>query len=153
MKIELAKEQELEEINKIAKQVHDLHVNWRPDIFKSIEEVIPKEKFKELLDKDEIYVAKVEGKIIGYATISIKERMNIPGLYDRKILDLEAICIDKEYRNKGIGTEFIRHLINLGKEWGCTDLYLNVNEENKNAIKCYEKLGMKVKNIKYSMKI
>lgn len=33
------------------------------------------------------------------------------------------------------------------------DLYLTVNEENENAIKMYEKFGMKVKNIAYSMEI
>ena len=39
------------------------------------------------------------------------------------------------------------------KENNCTDLYLTVNEENENAIKTYEKFGMKVKNIAYSMRI
>lgn len=151
--IELAKDGELNEINKIAKQVHDLHVKWRPDIFYEVEEVISKEMFNQLIENNQIYVVKEEKNIIGYAIINIKERKNIPGLYDRKILDLEAIAIDSKFRNKGIGTEFIKYIVNIGKKQGCTDLYLSVNEENINAKRCYEKIGMKVKNIKYSMKI
>jgi len=153
MNIELAKIENLNEINKIAKQVHDLHVELRPDIFKSTNEVISKERFEELVHNNEKFVAIEESKIVGYAIIKIKEKNNISGMYDRKILDLEAICIDAKYRNKGIGTKLITFLINLGKEQKCTDFYLNVYEQNKEAIKLYEKLGMKVKNINYSMKI
>ena len=102
MKIELAKIEELKEINRIAKQVHDLHVSWRPDIFKSTDEVISKERFEELVQNKGIFVAKEENKIVGYAIISIKEKNNILGMHDRKVLDLEAICVDETYRNKGI---------------------------------------------------
>lgn len=41
----------------------------------------------------------------------------------------------------------------IGKAKKCTDIHLTVNEENKNAIKLYEKLGFKVKNIAYMMQI
>lgn len=74
-------------------------------------------------------------------------------MHYRKLLDIDAICIDKDYRRKGFGTALINYLIKLGKKEKCTDLYLTVNEENIEAIKTYEKLGMKVKNIAYSMKI
>lgn len=153
MKIELARKEELKEINEIAKQVHDLHVSWRPDIFKSTDEVISKERLEELIQNKGIFVAKEEQKIVGYAIVSIKERNNILGMYDRKVLDLETICVDETYRNKKIGTKLITYLINLGKQEKCTDFHLSVNEENQDAIRLYEKLGMKVKNINYSMKI
>ena len=153
MNIELAKKEELKEINKIAKQVHDLHVKWRPDIFKEVDEPISEEMFQEMLLLQEIYVAKEEGKIVAYANIKIKEANNMPGYDYRKILNLEAIGVDEQYRNKGIGTQLIEYIINIGKQQGCTDFVLTVNEENVNAIKCYEKIGMRVRNIKYSMKI
>ena len=62
--IELAKEEELNEINKIAKQVHDLHVEWRSDIFYEVEEVISKEMFNQLIENNQIYVVKEENSII-----------------------------------------------------------------------------------------
>ena len=71
----------------------------------------------------------------------------------RKQLNIEAICVDEKYRGNGIGTQLLEHLRNTGKEQGCTDMYLTVNQENENAIKVYEKFGFKVKNIAYMMKL
>ncbi len=47
----------------------------------------------------------------------------------------------------------LEHLKSIGKEKGCTDIYLTVNEENENAIKLYEKFGFKIKSLTYSMQI
>ena len=152
MKIEIPKKEQLKDINNIAKQVHEMHVKWRPDIFESVDEVIEKERFEQLIENKEIFVIKENEEIIGYATISIKEKMT-HGMHYRKILDIDGICIDENYRRKGAGTLLINYIIELGKKENCTDLYLTVNEENSDAIKLYEKLGMKVKNIEYSMKI
>ena len=41
---------EQQKINWLARQVHELHVNWNPDIFLDVEEVIPTERFKKLLE-------------------------------------------------------------------------------------------------------
>ena len=35
---------EQHEINELAKQVHKLHVNWNPDLFLDVEEVISMER-------------------------------------------------------------------------------------------------------------
>ena len=71
----------------------------------------------------------------------------------RKQLSIEAICVDKNIRGKGIGTNLLNYVSAWGKENDCTNLYLTVNEKNENAIKFYEKFGFKVKSIAYSMKI
>lgn len=152
MKIDLPKKEEFEEVNRLARQVHELHVGWRPDIFKSVDYVIEKERYETLIELEKIYVMRDKEKIIGYATIDIKEKNSV-GMHYRKILDLDAICIDEAYRGKGLGTEFMNYLIDLGKKEKCTDLYLNVFEDNEDGIKLYEKIGMRVKNISYSMKI
>ena len=71
----------------------------------------------------------------------------------RKQLNIDAMCVDEKHRGKGIGTQILSFIKEYAKENNCTDLYLTVNEENEKAIKTYEKFGMKVKNIAYSMKI
>jgi len=47
----------------------------------------------------------------------------------------------------------MKKALEYAKENNCTDVRLTVNEENEKAIKLYEKLGMKVRNIAYTMKI
>lgn len=150
--IEIPKIKDFKKVNKLAKQVHELHVNWRPDLFLSVDEVINKEDFEKMVQDKEIFVARVEDEIVGYITINIKEKNN-PSMRYRKQLQIEAICVDEKNREKGIGTELLKYARKFGKENNCTDLYLTVNKENENAIKVYEEFGFKVKSIAYSMQI
>ena len=152
MIIEIPKITDYIEINNLAKQVHRLHVKWRPDLYLDIDEVIKKEDLKEKIQSNEIIVAKMQNNIVGYVTFNIQEKNN-PIMRYRKQLQIEAICVDENNRCKGIGTELLKHLKNIAKEKNCTDMYLTVNEENINAIKLYEKFGFKVKSMTYSMQI
>lgn len=150
--IEIPQIENYNSVNKLAKQVHKLHVNWRPDLFLSVDEVISKEDFEKIIQAKEIFVAKIEDEIVGYITFSIKEKDN-PNMRYRKQLQIEAICVDEKNREKGIGTELLKYAKKFGKENNCTDLYLTVNKENEKAIKVYEEFGFKIKSIAYSMQI
>lgn len=150
--IEIPKLQDFKIINKLAKQVHQIHVEWRPDLFLDVEEVITQEEFEEMLKNKTIVVAKIEDEIVGYMTFSIKEKINHIIRY-RKYLAIDAICVDENNRRNGIGTTCLNYAKQIGKENGCTDLFLTVNEENKNAINLYKNFGFQVKSIEYLMKI
>lgn len=152
VKIEKPQIQDWKRVNELAKQVHELHVQWRPDLFLNVENVLSIEEFEKLINNKEIIVVKIENEIIGYMAFNIKEIIRNTMRY-RKQLSIEAICVDEKYRGNGIGTKLLNYAKSTGQENNCTDLYLTVNEENKGAIKLYEKFGLKVKNIAYSMNI
>lgn len=154
MKIEIPKESDYEGVNSLAHQVHELHVAWRPDLFNSVEDAITKEEFDSYIANKQIYVARNREKILAYMIIKLKEKkhQNDKMRY-RKILEIEAMCVDQDDRGYGIGTKMLEYAKQLGIENNCTDMYLTVNEENKDAIRVYEKFGMRVKNIAYSMEI
>ena len=150
--IHVPKVEDFEDVNQLAKQVHSLHVKWRPDLFIDVKEVITQEDFKEMLQNENIVVAKVQSEIVGYMTFCIQEK-NHHGVRFRKYLKIDAICVDEKSRGSGVGTKLLKFAKEKAKENGCTDLDLTVNEENENAIKVYEKFGFKVRSIAYSMKI
>lgn len=150
--IELPKIGDFKRVNELAKQVHELHVKWNPDLFLSVDEVIQKDFFENLIQNKEILIAKLQDEVVGYIIFSIKEKDN-PSMRYRKQLNIEAICVDEKNRGEGIGTLLLEHVKNTGKEQGCTDMYLTVNQENVNAINVYEKFGFKIKNIAYMMEI
>lgn len=152
VKVEFPKKEDWNRVNVLARQVHELHVRWRPDLFLYVEEVIGAGQFEEMIQEEKILVAKLQEEIVGYVTFCMKEK-NHSGMRYRKYLCIDAICVDEKERGKGIGTLLLRHTRKIAEENGCTDLYLTVNEENEDAIKLYEKFGMKVKNIAYSMQI
>ena len=150
--IEIPQIKDFNKVNEVAKQVHNLHVNWRPDLYLRVEEVISKENFERMRQMKEIFVAKKQDKIVGYMTLNMKEKNN-PSMRYRKQLQIEAICVDEKNRREGIGTKLLEYAKKWGKENNCTDLYLTVNKENANAIKIYEEFGFQVKRISYSMQI
>ena len=105
-----------------------------------------------MIENNEIFVAKIGKVIVGYMIISLKEGKK-NGYKYRKELAIDALGVDKDYRNQGIGKKLLEFIKEYAKDNGCTDLRLTVNEENVNAIHLYKKVGFKVKNIAYSMKL
>ena len=152
MKIEIPTIKNLEEIDKIALQVHECHVKLRPDIFEHTDSIINGQELANMIENSEIFVAKIEEQIVGYIILSSREG-NKNGYRYRKELDIDAMGIDENYRNQGIGRELLEYIKKYAKDNNYTDLRLTVNEENENARHLYEHVGFKIKNIAYSMQL
>ena len=63
--LELACEADRPAVNAMAKQVHAMHVAWRPDIYEMPEELYPRERFQEAVKNRTLYVARLGGVIVG----------------------------------------------------------------------------------------
>ena len=49
MEFRFAREADFDAVNRLARQVHELHVQWRPDLFRSVQYPITQVEFSELL--------------------------------------------------------------------------------------------------------
>ena len=150
--IELANDKDRAAVNHLARQIHQLHINWRPDIYRMPEELFPEERFAELIAKRELYVAKVGGTVVGYAMVTIRDQ-DLPELMKRKVFHIQQFCVDEEFRNHGIGTQMMEELRVLARAFGCTDLQLNVYPENDAAVSFYQKCGCMIQNINMQRKV
>ena len=103
-----------------------------------------------MINNSEIFVARIDNKVVGYVLVTSKEGKS-NGYRYRKQLLIDAMGVDEEYRNRGIGRELLNYLKKFAKDNGYTDLRLTVNEENENAIHLYEAVGFKVRNIAYTL--
>lgn len=152
MRIELPTVDDLQVIDRIAMQVHECHVKWRPDLFEHTKSIVSLENLSKMIANNEIFVAKIDGNIVGYIIIYTREgKMN--GFRYRKELDIDVIGVDEQYQNQGIGFQLLAFVKKYAIENNYTDLRLAVNEENEKAKHLYEKVGFKVKNITYSMQV
>lgn len=97
---------------------------------------ILKEELK--AENSKYIVATIKDEIVGFAGIKIA--------YDQA--DIMNIVTRKDYRNKGIGTLLLNELISICKEFKANSIFLEVNEENKPAIKLYEKVGFESVSIR-----
>ena len=73
IKVEIPQVSDLEIIDKIALQVHDCHVKWLPDIFEHTDYIFKEEDLKNLIQEENIFVAKLDKQIVGYILLSKRE--------------------------------------------------------------------------------
>ena len=150
--LELASPSQREAVNALARQVHDIHVSWRPDVYENAEELYPEDRFLDHIRNRELYVARLEGMVIGYVLVKIREA-NGPGLCPRKVMMLSEICVDADLRNHGIGTEMVSDVRALAKAFRCTDLQLHVYPQNDEAVAFWQKCGFTIQSIQMQRKV
>ena len=150
--LQLAQPGDRAAVDRLAKQVHALHVAWRPDIYEMPEEIYTVQRFSEAVQGKELYVAKLDGMVIGYVNLRTRS-YDWPGVVKRRVLELDEICVEESLRNRGIGTQMVLEVHALAKAFGCTDLQLGVYPQNDEAVAFYQKCGFTIRNISMQKKI
>ena len=150
--LELAALSDWEVINRMSNQVAALHTGWRPDLFRTAEISYPKDFLEELIKEKSIFVAKLNGTVVGYTAFWIWET-NGSCSVPRKVLSVNDFCVDQEAQNSGIGTQMMAELRILAKTFGCTDLQLTVYPQNDSAVAFYQKCGFTIKSIDMQRKV
>ena len=150
--LELARQTDWEAVNRLSVQIHDLHADWRPDIYFHCEEPYSKEDFLMHIQEKRVYVAKLDGIIAGYLVVSTFLKGG-PGTHEVKGMRLDSICVDKALRGHGIGQAMVADVRALAKAFGCSQLILGVHPENDDAVAFYQKCGFTIRTINMEMKL
>ena len=150
--LQLARESDWEEIKRLSVQIHDLHVQWRPDIFYHSEEPYPKEAFLKNINERMVYVYKADDFVVGYVVLCLITKDG-PGVQKKKLLRLESICVDEAARGEGIGTAMVAGVRALAKAFGCDGVFLGMHPENEQALRFYQKCGFTIRTINLEMSV
>ena len=142
-----------EDVRILVKQIHELHLSNRPDIYND-EESFPKEYFEKVLsDANNLNYIYVENKkIVGILIATLQHTNPLPIIKPRAFYFIENIVVDKNYRRKGIAKKLFEYLSLKAKENNIDSIELNVWSFNSDAIKFYESMGMNIKNIRMEKK-
>ena len=150
--LELATHSDRAAINALAREVHELHVAWRPDIYEMVEELYSEDRFAEAVHARQLYVAKLNGIVAGYVLVKIRN-YDWPGVVRRKVMVVDEICVEKAFRGHGIGTRMMEEVHALARAFGCTDLQLGVYPQNDDAVGFYQKCGFTIRSIDMQKKV
>ena len=150
--IELANDKDRAAVNRLARQIHQLHVDWRPDIYQMPEELFSEEQFQELIGTRQMYVGKLNGIVVGYAILKIRE-YNWPAVVYRRVMVLDQLCVEETLRGHGLGTAMMEDIRALAKAFGCTDMQLGVYPQNDAAVSFYQKCGFMIRSINMQRKV
>ena len=132
---------------KIISQVQDMHVEWRPDIYKYNNNLIPKEAFEEIVETNTFFVAENENeKIVGVLEIVFRH-IETPAHVTRDIIFIDTMAVDEKYRGLGVGHQMFEFLRVLKIEKNMDGIELQVNAKNRAAYEMYQKYGFTEKSI------
>lgn len=113
------------------------------------------------LSYENIWVADIDGVIVG-VIIAYQGKLALeldepiqrwlieqgqPGHLDVEtegdVLYIDSVAVDSSFGGRGIGTELIRRAIGHARETNVPVVTLNVDRENRAAMRLYERLGFK----------
>lgn len=155
MIFEKARLEDFQEVNRLAKQVTEHHAQWDKSL-QIVEESYPMDFYQECINDslydNTIYVARKEGRVVGFMRIYLWETSSFVSA-KRKMLTIDDIGVDATLRNQGIGQEMMAQLRELAKEWGCEQITLYVDAENESAYQYYLKCGFRVRNMGMGLKL
>ena len=142
--IRLAQESDLSSLAHLLYQVHGVHAQLRPDIFRLGQRKYSDQEILDLIIDDEqpIFVYEVEGQVAGYVFCQFQEVKAHASLHDRKVLFIDDFCVDASYRGQKIGEQLYQYVENFARENDCQALTLNVWDANESALRFYQKLGL-----------
>lgn len=132
---------------KIISQVQDMHVEWRPDIYKYNDNLITKEEFEKLVENNTFFVAENENKkIVGVLEI-IFRHIESPAHVTRDVIFIDTMAVDEKYRGLGVGHKMFEFLKAMKIEKNMDGIELQVNARNRAAYEMYKKYGFTEKSI------
>ena len=133
-----------ETVSRLVQQVQTLHIELRPDIYKSCDPVLAEEEF--LHDLRTSLVAETDGTVVGFLSYTVRH-IETPFQVTRDVLYIDTLVVEEAARGQGIGRALLDRLRRIAAEGAYDGIELQVNARNLQAKKLYEAYGFTEKSI------
>lgn len=144
--VRLANASDYNDVEAIMKQVQQLHVDWRPDLYKMGEIVFPYEMYLHAVEDGTFLVAEWDEKIVGFLFYQLVHIEN-DNQISRNVIFIDSMGVDASFRGKGVGHQLFDHVKKIKQERNVDKIELQVNAKNTRAREMYGKYGFKEKAV------
>lgn len=143
--VRFAEEKDLDIINELRKQVNDIHVEGRPDVFKSCFGPEIRDFAKVIIngENSDIIVAERNGVICGMVCVDYVNKPETPYSKARNFYHVQEIAVDVNHRRRGVAKELLEFMIADAKKRNLGKIELDVWEFNDSAIEFYQAVGFR----------
>lgn len=150
MTIRRAQETDLPALNRLLYQVHKVHSDLRPDLFREGAKKYTDEELRKVLADEHtpVFVAEQDGQILGHA-FCVEKIPSSDSLMPCRTLFLDDLCVDEAARGKQVGRRLCAFVEDYARQRGFDRVTLHVWAGNDGALRLYESLGFSVEQ--YSM--
>ena len=110
--VRFAEEKDLDIINELRKQVNDIHVEGRPDVFKAGFGREIRDFAKVIIngENSDIIVAERNGIICGTVCVDYVNKPETPYSKARSFYHVQEIAVDANYRRQGVAKELLEFI-------------------------------------------
>ena len=107
-------------LDRLLFQVHQVHHEARPDLFKAGAKKYTDAQLSAILadDKTPVFVAERGGAVVGYAFCIHKQFVNDNNMTDIKTLYIDDLCVDERARGGHIGTRLYEYVLDFARQQG-----------------------------------
>ncbi len=150
MTIRNAQASDIPTLMNLLRQVHGVHYDIRPDIFRPATTKYTPSELEEILNdpmRPVLVAADENGNVLGYAFCVYKQALNDLLLTDVKSLYIDDLCVDESCRGKHVGSSLYDAVLTLAKQTGCYNVTLNVWQGNDSAMDFYKAKGLKPQKV------
>lgn len=149
MKIRKARGSDIPTIGKLLYEVHRVHSDVRPDLFKADARKYTDNELRAIIGDDlkPVFVAEQDGTVLGYAFCVHQQHIDDNNMTDVKTLYIDDLCVEEAARGQHIGRSLYEYVLSYAKGQGYYNVTLNVWADNTSALKFYEKLGLRPQKI------
>ena len=144
--IRYAEPHDYPQVEIIMQQVQDMHVTWRPDIYKRSNIVLPTEVFDQAVQSREFIVAEADGQIVGLLFFMIRH-IESTNQVTRDVLFIDSMAVADGCRGQGVGHRLFEFAKQIRQQRNLDGIELQVNAKNLAAKAMYEKYGFTEKSI------
>jgi ribosomal protein S18 acetylase RimI-like enzyme len=146
-KIRVACPSDLDAVFAIFSQADKLHRAAHPEIFQKADDPADIRDF--LLtgiksDDAAVFVADLNGTIIGAIIAWVRQTPDIPMLVPRRYVSVDNLIVDEQYQHQGVGQALMEQIHAWTRSLGLKNVHLTVWDFNQGALAFYEKLGYKM---------
>lgn len=136
-------------IGRLLYEVHRVHSDVRPDLFKAGARKYTDAQLEDILADAEtpVFVAERGGEVAGYAFCIFRQFPPESSMTDVRTLYIDDLCVEQAFRGEQIGSRLYAFVLDYAKRCGCYNVTLNVWADNAGALRFYEKIGMRVQKI------
>lgn len=155
MHVQIATLEDYEALLPIHKEVHDYHLEVRPDIYRPADPTFDWDYFKGLIENEDarIFYIKDSGQVIALAICRKQSAPDRVIVAPREYIYVEDFGVKKEFRRQGLAKLLFEEIVDFAKEKGASSIELGVWEFNEPAIRFYESMGMQTQIRKMEMKL
>lgn len=88
--------------------------------------------------------------VIGTVEIGMRSRSAWPVTSGNQILYISNLAVHPQYRRLGVGRQLLLSCESIAQQWGFSELYLHVLEDNARAKQLYRSMGYQLQEIDWN---